>query len=94
MKRAEEKGIHYAAFKLERGPKKRAARLRVEHLRATYRVGSVEASFNCNETPKGRREDAIRKDKVIDVQLSNMPRLRAVMVHGGRRGNSFARIPE
>ena len=81
---SDERGFEYAAFLSERKPKKRGARLRMEHMRVTRKVECVETNVYRNEAQRGEVEEKIANVSVVELLLKNMPKLRAVIIHGAK----------
>lgn len=84
----EGKGFNFEAFRLLRKPKKRGARLRMGWLRNEHGINCVETNVHRNEKPHGHGPIPVRNDRVIEILLDNMPRLRAVIIHG-KNANTF-----
>ena len=65
-------------------PKISPTRRNLAHFRKHHGIPCVETNVYCNEAERGEEEEKVANDRVVEVLLENMPKLRAVVIHGAK----------
>ncbi len=91
---SDERGFEYEKLTLkysEVRPKISPTRRNLAHFRKHHGIPCVETNVYCNEAERGEEEEKVANDRVVEVLLDNMPRLRAVIIHGAKAQKFISR---
>ena len=92
---SDERGFEYEKFTLKYSqvrPKISQMRRNFDRIRGKS-IACVETNVYCNELEKGHDEEGVPNQRVIELLLYNMPRLRAVIIFGAEAREAINELP-